>query len=279
MDLALSSHQPVRVIQPERRFWSLDLAELWEYRELLLFLAWRDIKVRYKQSLLGASWALLQPLLAMVIFTIFFGRLAKVPSDGIPYPLFVYAGLVPWTFFANTVSTSGLSFVSNNNLITKVYFPRLIVPVSTVGAMMVDFAIASLLLIGMMIYYGVAPGASVAVLPLALALLVLTAIGVGTLLAALTVWYRDFRYVVPFLMQIWMFGTPVVYPASLVPAKWRWTLALNPMAGIIDAFKASVLGRPVDLESLGISAAVATVICVVALLYFQRVERRLVDVI
>lgn len=270
---------PTVVITP-REGWQLpDWRDLREFRELLFFLAWRDVKVRYKQTVLGAAWAILQPLLAMVIFTVFFGRLAKVPSDGMPYPLFVYAALVPWTLFANAVSTGGQSLVGNANLISKVYFPRVLVPASSVGVALLDFCIASLIIAGMMVYYHVAASLTLLLVPLLVALTALAALGVGILLAALTVSYRDFRYVLPFLIQIWMFATPVVYPASLVPERWRWALAVNPMAGIIEAFRAALTGRPIAWDTLGVSALVATTVFIFGMMYFHRVERRFVDVI
>jgi lipopolysaccharide transport system permease protein len=258
---------------------SLDLRELWTYRELLFFLAWRDVKVRYKQTALGVAWAVLQPLLGMVVFTLVFGRLAKVPSEGIPYPLFSYAALLPWTFFSNAVTTSGASIVGSAQLITKVYFPRLIIPGAAVGATLVDFAIALVLLGGLMLAYGLGVGAgALLILPLTL-LTVILALGVGAWTAAMTVRYRDFRHALPFAMQLWLFATPVIYPASLVPATWRPLLMLNPLTGIIEGYRAALFGRPLD----GASVTISTVISVAALWWgartFRTMERTFADII
>ncbi|MBF8273847.1 MAG: ABC transporter permease, partial [Magnetococcales bacterium] len=247
----------VVIIRPGKNFRLLNLKELWNYRELLWVLAMRDVKVRYKQTVLGAAWAILQPVLAMVIFTVFFGRLAKMPSEGYPYPLFVYTALLPWTFFATAVANSGNSMIASANLVSKVYFPRLIIPLSAIGAGLMDFAIASTILLAMMIVYQVGWTLNLLLVPFLTVAVVFCALGVGILLAALNVAYRDFRYVIPFLVQIWMFATPVVYPVSLVPESWRWMLFLNPMAGLIDGFRSAFLGKPFDASSLGISMGVA----------------------
>ena len=238
-------HEHVTVIEPARGWRSLDLRELWAYRELLFVLTMRDIKVRYKQTVLGAAWAILQPFMTMVVFTIFFGHLANMPSDGFPYPVFVYSALVPWTFFANAITSSSNSLVGSAHLISKVYFPRLIIPLSAVGVGVVDFAVASTILLAMMLFYGVGWTFNLLMAPVLLLAMMFTALGVGTCLSALTVSYRDFRYVVPFMVQLWMFVTPVVYPASLVPTQWQWLLYLNPMWGLIDGFRAVFLGKDV----------------------------------
>jgi lipopolysaccharide transport system permease protein len=269
---------PVR-IEPAARRVSLDLRELLVYRELLFFLAWRDVKVRYKQTALGVAWAVLQPLLAMTLFTLVFGRLAKVPSDGIPYPLFSYAALLPWTFFSNAVTTSGTSVVGSAQLITKVYFPRLIIPGAAVAATLVDFAIALGLLAVLMVAYGAGVGPGVLLmLPLVL-LTVILALGVGAWTAAMTVRYRDFRHALPFAMQLWLFATPVIYPASLVPSGWRPLLMLNPLTGIIEGYRAALFGRPLDIASL----ALATVLSFLALWWgartFRDMERTFADII
>lgn len=270
---------PLVQIEPAARRVSLDLRELLVYRELLFFLAWRDVKVRYKQTALGVAWAVLQPLLAMTLFTLVFGRLAKVPSDGIPYPLFSYAALLPWTFFSNAVTTSGTSVVGSAQLITKVYFPRLIIPGAAVAATLVDFAIALVLLAVLMIAYGAGVGPGVLLmLPLVL-LTVILALGVGAWTAAMTVRYRDFRHALPFAMQLWLFATPVIYPASLVPSGWRPLLMLNPLTGIIEGYRAALFGRPLD----GASLAVATVVSLGALWWgartFRGMERTFADII
>jgi lipopolysaccharide transport system permease protein len=272
-------HGHVTVIEPSRGWRALDLKELWAYRELLWVLTERDIKVRYKQTVLGAAWAVIQPVMLMVVFSIFFGRLAKVPSDGLPYPVFAYCALLPWTFFANALSSSANSVLGSANLISKVYFPRLIVPLASIGSWLVDFAIASLILLGLMLYYDVAWTANLLAVPLLLLGVVVAALGAGTLLSALTVAYRDFRYVIPFLLQFWMFATPVVYPASLVPAEWHWVLNLNPMAGLVEGFRSAFLGRPFDVDAILLSFAAAVAMFLAGVAYFEKVERRFADII
>ena len=272
-------HEHVTVIEPVRGWRSLDLRELWAYRELLLVLTMRDIKVRYKQTVLGAAWAILQPFMTMVVFTIFFGHLANMPSDGYPYPVFVYSALVPWTFFANAITSSSNSLVGSAHLVSKVYFPRLIIPLSAVGVGIVDFAVASSILLAMMLFYGVGWSLNLLMAPVLLLAIVFTALGAGTCLSALTVSYRDFRYVVPFMVQLWMFVTPVVYPASLVPTQWRWLLYLNPMSGLIEGFRAVFLGKAFDFFGLAVSAGVAMSLFLVGVAYFERVERRFADII
>jgi lipopolysaccharide transport system permease protein len=269
----------IHVYRRRQGFAAVDWAELWEYRELLGFLVWRDVTVRYKQAVLGAGWAVLQPALAMVIFTVIFGRLVKLPTDGSPYPVFVYAGLLPWTFFSNAVSTASNSLVNNANVITKVYFPRLMVPLAAVGAGLVDFAVAFLLLIVLLVWYHIPLTLWFLLVPAYVLMTVVAAVGVGMILSALTVNYRDFRWVLPFLMQVWLYATPVTYASSVVPEKWRVAFGLNPMSGIVDGFRAAVLGRPPIWTMVETSATVAVVTLVLGLVYFQQVERNFVDVV
>jgi lipopolysaccharide transport system permease protein len=258
----------------------IDFGEIWRYRELLYFLIWRDVKVRYKQTVLGAAWAILQPFAQMVVFSIFFGRMVDMPTGGTPYPLFVFAGLLPWIFFSNAISSAGGSVVGNQNLITKVYFPRLFVPASSIGVGLVDFCIAFGMLLVLMFYYGVMPATTLLLAPPILLGLTAAALGVGTLLAALTVAYRDFRYVVPFMVQLWMFATPSVYmDASSVGPRWQAVLPLNPAYGLILNFRQAALGRPLDGYSLSVSLAVTAVALVLGCLYFRRVERTFADLI
>jgi lipopolysaccharide transport system permease protein len=258
---------------------ALNLRDLWAYRELLYFLTWRDVKVRYKQTVLGAAWAIIQPLFTMLLFTLFFGRLAGMPSEGIPYPLFAYAGLLPWTFFANAITSSGNSLVGSANLITKVYFPRMIIPGAAVAAGLVDFALASVLLAGMMVYYGVAITANVLLLPALVLLTVLLALGVGMWMSALNVKYRDIRYALPFVVQLWMFGSPVIYPATIVPVRWRWMLDLNPLTGIIEGFRAALFGRPFDWTALGLAGTLTVLFLSYAAYDFRRMEKTFADVV
>jgi lipopolysaccharide transport system permease protein len=272
-------HEHVTKIDPPRGWRALDLRELWAYRELWAVLTMRDIKVRYKQTVLGAAWAILQPFMTMVVFSVFFGHLAKMPSDGYPYPVFVYSALVPWTFFANAITSSSNSLVGSAHLISKVYFPRLIIPFSAVGAGMVDFAVASGILLAMMLFYDVGWSLNLLMAPALLLGVVFIALGAGTCLSALTVNYRDFRYVLPFMVQFWMFVTPVVYPASLVPTQWRWLIFLNPMSGLIEGFRAVFLGNAFDFFGLAISAGVAMSLFLVGIAYFERAERRFADII
>jgi len=261
--------------------WSVpDLRELWRYRELLYFLVWRDVKVRYKQTALGATWAILQPLATMAVFSLFFGRLAGMPSDGVPYPLFAFTALVPWTFFANGLTLATGSLVGSQNLIRKVYFPRLAIPVAAVLSSAVDFALACVPLLGLMLFYGVVPGvAALWVVPLLL-LTLATSLGVGLWLAALNVKYRDVRYVVPFLVQFWLFATPIVYPSSLLSEPWRTVYALNPMVGVVEGFRWALLGtetRPGGM--LAVSAAAALALLAGGAFYFRRMERSFADVV
>lgn len=274
-----SAHEVL--IEPSRGWASLKLRELWEYRELLYFLAWRDIKIRYKQTALGLAWAVLQPLLTMLIFSIFFGRLARMPSDNVPYPLFAFAALVPWTFFANGLTQSSNSLVGSANLIKKVYFPRLVVPISVVLGGLPDFALSFVVLLAMMAYYGVYPQlASLIWLPLLLLLAVVAALGTGLWLSALNVKYRDVRYVVTFLTQIWMFATPVVYPASLLSGRWRIVYSLNPMVGVVEGFRWALL-RTETAPGMYVlvSATTAVLILVTGTFYFRRMEKTFADIV
>ncbi len=271
---------PETVIRPSRGWVSLNLGEIWAYRELLCFLVWRDLKVRYKQTILGAAWAILQPVLTMLVFTVVFGRLAKVPTGGVPYPIFVFTALLPWQLFAHALTESGNSLVVHQSLLTKVYFPRLVLPFAAVLAGFADFAIAFVVLLGMMLYYGIVPGAACLVLPLFVALAAATALAAGTWLSALNVRYRDVRYTIPFLTQIWFFVTPVAYPSELVPEPWRVWLGLNPMAGVVEGFRWALLGRPPGTGPLrSISAVVVLLFLAGGLIYFRRSERRFADVV
>lgn len=272
-------HEQVTIIEPQSGWRLIDWNELWAYRELLYVLTMRDIKVRYKQTVLGFAWAIIQPVMMMVVFSVFFGRLANMPSDGFPYPIFVYAALLPWTFFANSITSSANSLVGSANLVSKVYFPRLIIPLSSVGSGLVDFAIAGGILLLLMVYYGVGWTANLFIVPILVIAAAFTALGVGTFLAALNVAYRDFRYVVPFLVQFWMFATPVVYPASLVPREWQWALYLNPMAGVIEGFRSAFLGRSFDVPGILLSLAIAGLLFAAGTAYFGKVERRFADII
>jgi lipopolysaccharide transport system permease protein len=272
---------PVTIIEARPGWHLIDLAELWRYRELLCFLVWRDVKVRYRQTVLGAAWAILQPLATMLVFTLFLGRVTAVPDDAVAYPLFVFAGLLPWNFFANAISSGGQSVVGSQNLVTKVYFPRLLIPTSSVGVSLIDFAVGFGMLFVLMIYYGVGPSWQMLLLPLIVLLLLLSAVGVGTLLAALTVAYRDFRYVVPFAIQLWMFATPTIYLQAdgLLSDRVRTLLPLNPTYGLIRVFRQSLLGESLDLYALGVSSAVSLVLLVVGCFYFRRVEKSFADII
>lgn len=270
---------PVMRIAPSHGWKVLDLRELWEYRELLYFLTWRDIRVRYKQTVLGAAWAIIQPFFTMVVFSLFFGKLAKVPSDGVPYPIFSYAALLPWNYFAYSLGQAGNSLVGSANLIRKVYFPRLVIPLSSVLAGLVDFAVAFLVLLGMMVYFGVRPTTGALLLPGFLLLALVTALGVGLWLSALNVKYRDVRYVIPFLTQFWMFATPVAYPSSLLGEPWRTLYGLNPMVGVVEGFRWALLGTQPPSTMVGVSALVAVVLLVSGAFYFRQVERTFADVI
>jgi len=271
---------PVIRIEPSRGWISLRLDELWEYRELLYFLAWRDIKIRYKQTALGAAWAIIQPFFTMVIFSIFFGRLAGIPSDGVPYPIFSFAALVPWTFFANSLNQSSNSLVSSANLIQKVYFPRLAVPIASVFSGMVDFVLAFIVLLGMMLYYGMLPTINVVWLPAFCLLAFVTSLGVGLWLSAMNVRFRDVRYTVPFLVQFWMFATPIAYPSSLLSEPWRTLYGLNPMVGVIEGFRWGLLGTNTAPGGIIIiSSLMAMAILVGGAFYFRRAEKSFADIV
>ena len=267
------------VIGPRGDLGALDFRELWNRRELLYLLARRDISVRYKQTVLGAAWAILQPVTTMVVFSVLFGKIAKMPSEGVPYPIFAYAGLLPWTFFSNAVTNSSNSLVGNANLISKVYFPRMVIPAAAVGAGLVDFAIATAILFAMMLYYSVWPSLSLLMLVPCVALLSITALAVGLWLSALNVKYRDVRYAVPFFIQIGMYFAPVVYPVSVIPARWQWLLALNPLCGIIEGFRSSFLHLPFHWSSLLLAAVISVGLLVFAAIAFKSMEREFADVI
>lgn len=271
--------KPLLTLAPTHGWIALNLKDVWLHRELLFFLTWRDIKIRYKQTALGALWAIIQPLFPMLIFTLFFGRLAKMPSDGIPYSVFAYAGLLPWTYFAAAVNNSSNSIVGSSNLITKVYFPRMIIPAAAVLAALVDFAIAFVLLVVLMIYHHVAVTVSVLMLIPLIAMLTVLSLGIGLLFSGWTVKYRDIRFALPFLVQVWMFATPVIYPASLVPDKWRWVLALNPVTGIVESFRAALFGRPFPWDFLIYSAVFTLAILIYSAYSFRRLERVFADLI
>jgi len=272
--------RPTLLIRPSRGWAALDLADLWQYRELIYFLTWRDIKVRYKQTVLGGAWAILQPFLTMVVFSVFFGRLAGIPSDGLPYPIFAYCALLPWQLFAHALTESSNSLVANERLITKVYFPRLVVPISAVLAGLLDFLVAFVVLIGMMMYYHIRPTAAVWTVPLFLLLAVGAALGVGLWLSALNVQYRDVRYTIPFLTQFWLFLTPVAYPSTLVPVSWRALYGLNPMAGVVEGFRWALLGKTEGPGALlAVSVAITIVMLVGGLYYFRRMEKTFADVV
>jgi lipopolysaccharide transport system permease protein len=271
--------KPIVVIEPRRRSLAKNLQDLWQYRDLLYVLALRDIKVRYKQTVLGILWVIIQPLFMMIIFTLFFGRLAGIPSDGIPYPLFAYAGLLPWTFFSNAVNNSGNSLVGNSSLITKVYFPRMIIPIAAVGAGLIDFVIAFGLLVFLMIYFGIGFSLNILVLPILALLTALLAMGVGMWMSALNVKYRDIRYALPFLLQLWMFTTPIIYPSSLIPDKWRWLFKINPLTGLIEGFRSAIFGKPFDLMGLGISIFIIFVILIYSTYTFRQMERSFADIV
>lgn len=268
------------IIKPKHRLHLIDFKELYEYRDLFFFLVLRDIKIRYKQTVLGAAWAIIQPLFTMIVFSLFFGKLAKMPSDNIPYPIFSYAALVPWTYFANAVTNSANSLVGNSSIISKIYFPRLVIPTSSVLAGLLDFFISILVLFIMMFYYGILPSPTIILLPALVILMMITATGVGLLLSALNVKYRDIKYTVPFLIQFWMFVTPIVYPVAIIPKKFHLLYGLNPMVGIIEGFRSVILGTiPFPLKMFSVSIVVSTLLLVVGLIYFRSMERYFADVI
>ncbi|MEJ2263536.1 MAG: ABC transporter permease [Anaerolineales bacterium] len=278
--LSTKSADEVIILRPSRGWGSLNLGDLWQYRELIYFLTWRDIKVRYKQTALGAAWAILQPFLSMVVFTIFFGGLLKVSSDNVPYPIFSYTALLPWGVFSKALTDAGRSLVINRNMITKVYFPRLVVPLASVLSGVVDFLIAFIVLLGMMVYFQVTPSSAVWALPFLLILALITALGVGLWLSALNVIYRDVGYVLPFLTQFWFYITPVVYSSTEVPDKWRLIYALNPMTGVVEGFRWALLNtESAPGPMVAVSAVIAVVILISGMFYFRRMERTFADMV
>jgi lipopolysaccharide transport system permease protein len=278
--MAIKTEIPTVFIKPTSGWSMLSLHDLWVYRELIYFMTWRDVIVRYKQTLLGASWAVLQPFMTMVVFSIFFGGLAKVPSDNVPYPIFSFTALVPWGLFSKALLEASRSLVHNATMITKVYFPRVILPLASVLAGVVDFLIAFVVLLGMMVFYHIAPTTNIWALPLLMVLAVMTALGVGLWLAALNVLYRDINYIVPFLTQIWLFITPIAYPASMIPDKWRLVYSLNPMTGVVEGFRWALLGTVEAPWSLiGISAMVSFVLLITGLIFFKRTEKLFADLV
>jgi len=280
-ELVVTRTEPVlTVIQPSSGWSALQLRDLWLHRELIFFMTWRDLKVRYKQTLLGAGWAILQPFLTMVVFSIFFGRLAGVPSDDVPYPIFSFTGLIPWTLFSKALQDASRSLVASSHMITKIYFPRMILPLSSVLAGVVDFLIAFAVLLGMMVYYSIYPTSQVWTLPLFLLLALVTAVGVGLWLSALNVIYRDVGYILPFLTQVWLFLTPIAYPTSIVPQQWQALYAVNPMTGVVEGFRWALLGtgQPPGMMT-AVSALVAVVLLVSGMFYFRRMERRFADMV
>ena len=280
MEMPSIAESMVTFIQPSQGWRSLRLREIWEYRELLYFLVWRDIKVRYKQTLLGAAWAIIQPFFTMLVFSLFFGKLAQIPSDDIPYPIFVYAALVPWTFFANGLNQSANSLVGGANLIKKVYFPRLTIPIASILSGLVDFILAFVVLLGMMLAYGVIPTFHILWFPLFLLLALTTSLGVGLWLSAMNVQFRDVRYTVPFLTQFWLFATPIAYPSSLLSEPWRTLYGINPMVGVVEGFRWALLGaKTVPGPLIIVSSLVALTLLVSGAFYFRRMEKTFADVV
>jgi len=278
--MELKNSARLTIIKPSSGWSALNLRDLWLYRELILFMTWRDLKVRYKQTLLGTSWAVLQPFLTMVVFSIFFGNLANVPSDGVPYPIFSYTALIPWTLFSKALHDASRSLVASSHMITKVYFPRMILPLASVLAGVVDFLIAFVVLIGMMIFYGIYPTSNIWALPLFLLLALVTAVGVGLWLSALNVLYRDINYVLPFLTQFWMFLTPIAYPSSMVPQRFQTLYALNPMTGVVEGFRWALLGTGQTPGTMTlVSSVVALVLLISGMFYFRRMERQFADMV
>lgn len=277
--VADSARKPSVVIEPRAGWVSLNLRDVWSYREVLYFLMLRDLKVRYKQTLFGVAWVMMQPLLTTLIFTIFLGKLARVPSDGVPYSLFIFVGLLPWGFFSGSVISSGNSLVSNAHIITKVYFPRLIIPAATIAARLVDFLIGFVIFLGMMLFYHVHLTTNVLMAPVLFLITVVLTFALGTLASAVNVKYRDVGIMLPVLMQLWMFLSPVLFPSRLVPEKWRLLYSLNPLVGIVDGFRAALLGVPFNWPAIGISIGVAMITLLVALYFFRRMERGFADTI
>jgi lipopolysaccharide transport system permease protein len=280
IEIPILAKQPVLRITPPTRWWAIPLAELWQYRELLYFFVWRDVKIRYKQTLIGAAWAILQPFLTMLIFTLFFGKLANIGSDGLPYPIFYYSALLPWMYFASALQNATNTIVENQRLITKVYFPRLALPLSAVCSGLIDFGVSFLMFLAMMGYYRIRPTVAMLWFPAFLFLAIITALGAGLWLSALNAIYRDVRYVLPFLIQFWLFASPVVYSSSRVPAKWRGLYGLNPMAGVIEGFRWSLTGNgQAPRRLLVVSAAVAVAALLSGVAYFQKMETTVADVV
>ena len=275
----LAEGLPHALIRPEGAGVQLNLGDLWAYRELLYFLTWRDIKVRYKQTLMGVAWVVVQPLVTMLVFTAVFNRFVGVDEGALPYPLFAYAGLLLWTFFSVSVTSGTNSLIGNTSLVTKVYFPRAFIPAAAVGAGLVDFAVGALLLVPLGAYYGVRPGWGLLLLPVFVGLAALLALGVGLVTSALTVRYRDLRHALPFLLQLWMFASPVIYPPGVVPGRWRWLLALNPLTGVLEGFRASLAGAAFDWRLAAVPAVVAPVLLAVAFYVFRRLEDTFADII
>ncbi|MFA5864853.1 MAG: ABC transporter permease [Phycisphaerae bacterium] len=266
-------------ILPQKGWLAVNWGELWQYREMLYFLTWRDVKVRYKQTILGASWALIQPVMTMIVFWIFFGKLAGIKSDNLPYPISCYAALLPWTFFSGIVTSSAGSLIGNERLVTKIYFPRLLIPSASVGVGLVDLIIALTVLLGMMVYYQISLSVGMLAIPILLILIVAVALGVGLFLCALNVEYRDFKYMIPFVVQLWMFASPVVYPSSMVPVKYQFWFALNPMAGLIEGFRSAWLNKAMPWSMLEISAVMSIGIFLAGVAYFRRMECKFADLI
>jgi lipopolysaccharide transport system permease protein len=282
MEIAVgsASRKPSVVIQFRKGIFQLDLCEVWRYRELLYFMAWRDIIVRYKQTAIGASWAMIQPLITMIIFTLIFGKLAKIPSDGVPYPVFAFTGLLPWTFFSQALARGANSVVSSSNLITKIYFPRLLLPLAASAAPAVDFLFSFLMLLVLMVWFHIAPTWGLLALPLFLGLAFMTAMAMTLWLSSFNVRYRDVGYVIPFLSQVWMYASPVVYPVSVIPQKWRLLYSLNPMAGVIEGFRWALLGKgSPDFMVIAISSSVVLALLLGGIVYFKRMEQTFADVI
>jgi lipopolysaccharide transport system permease protein len=270
----------ITIIRPDRYWFNLNFAELWQYRDLFYFLVWRDVKVRYKQTVLGAAWAIIQPFFTMVIFSLFFGRLANIPSDDVPYPIFAYVALVPWQFFANGLTMASNSLVSSARLVQKVYFPRIVIPTATLLAGLVDFVLAFIVLLGMMIYYGIAPTINIVWLPFLSLLALVTALGVSFWLSALNVQFRDVRYTIPFLVQVWLFITPIAYPSSLLEQPWRSLYGINPMAGVVEGFRWALLGTDTQPGAIILVSTLAAVVLFISgLIYFQRMEDNFADVV
>jgi lipopolysaccharide transport system permease protein len=276
---ALQTEQPEILITPPLGWGGLGWSELVRYRELLYFMVWRDVKIRYKQTILGFAWAVIQPLFSVVVFTIIFGRLAGLSSEGFPFALFVFAGLLPWNFFSSGVSTAGVSLVNQQNLLTKVYFPRLFVPASAIGTSLVDFSIALVLFLVLLVYYQTMPSWQIVFIPFLLLFVILATLGLGFLMAALTVTFRDLRFALPFMMQILMYLSPVVYAVSIVPVEWQWALALNPMTGLIDGFRSAILGKAWNFTTLGVSCFTSVLLFLYGTYKFRKTEQKFADII